>query len=127
MGMSFSMIEKSATRKCAFKDLKLAERKWTASSRIRAVLVIKVHYCSGVSCPHIESLPTLSAAEVIRRPIYRVGSRPVSGPFFFSPLGHFRRGEESTRNDIRSIPWKVYHRFVALPTAFGDLIDLVVP
>jgi hypothetical protein len=27
--------------------------------------------------------------------------------------------EESTRNDIRSIPWKVYHRLVALPTAFG--------
>jgi len=27
--------------------------------------------------------------------------------------------EESTRNDIRSIPWKVYHRVVALPTALG--------
>ena len=27
--------------------------------------------------------------------------------------------EESTRNDIRSIPWKVYHRLVALPTALG--------
>src|SRR5205809_6726987 len=79
MGMSFSVIEKSATRKCAFKDLKLAERKWTASSRIRAVLVIKVHYCSGVSCPHIESLPTLSAVEAIRRPYISSNIESVLG------------------------------------------------
>jgi hypothetical protein len=27
--------------------------------------------------------------------------------------------EASTRNDIRSVPWKVYHLLVALPTALG--------
>ena len=39
------------------------------------------------------------------------------GPVSLEP--HMDSSEESTRNDIRSIPWKVYHRVVVLPTALG--------
>ena len=40
----------------------------TASSRISAVLSQRAFYSSGVASAHIESLPTRSAVEVIRRP-----------------------------------------------------------
>src|SRR5207249_7929090 len=75
---------KSATRKCAFKDLKLAERKLTASSHICAVLVTKGHFIPLALLVRISSLcRRVPQLKWYGGHINRVCSRPYIGPILF--------------------------------------------